>query len=115
MSDGKHYKDIIVKAKFSEDEDGQVIIKTPFQRYSEHVWVDGVDVTYSYRTMKELIGKDCVVFTSCIVKHDVLPSEEVKAFSDVNTLGATKEAVKTNPIFTKHFVEAVAIEEEIIK
>jgi hypothetical protein len=109
----KHYKDIIVKSKFEEDSEGQVIIKTPFQRYSEHVWVDGVDVTYSYRTDKSLIGKECVVITSCVVAHEILPSEEAKAFADKNTIGASKEAVKANPVFTKHFAEAVAVEELI--
>ena len=107
MSDGIHYKELIVKAKFEEGEDGQVIIKTPFHRYSEQVWVDGRDVTYSYFQDKSLVGKECVVKTSCICEHPILPSEDAKAFADKNTLGATKEAVKDNAVFKKHFLEAV--------
>jgi hypothetical protein len=93
MADGIHYKDIVIKAKF-EEEDGQVVIKTSFQRYSEEVWCEGKNVTYSYARDKSLVGKECVVITSCICEHPTLPSEEAKAFADKNTLGASKEAAK---------------------
>lgn len=96
------YKDFVIKAVFEEDSEGNVVINTPFTRYREEVWVDGVNVSNAYSNRKDLLGKTCVVFTQAIENHPTLPSEVDKAEKYENTLGISKVDVlaKAQPITT---------------
>ena len=109
----KFYADITVKAKFELCEDNQVCIKTPFQRYSETVYTDGKEVTYSYRNDLSLIGKECIVFTSAIDNHPQLPSEVNKAVSDKNTIGDTWDKVKADPVVLKNYAPEKLIDDKV--
>lgn len=97
------YKDVIVKSVFELNDEEQVIFKTPFSRYSEEVWCEGSNVTYSYRNDLSLVGKECLVFTSVIDQHPVLPSEIEKAFADKNTISSDWEKAKADPFVLKHY------------
>lgn len=108
-----YYKDVTIKAKMELCEEGQVCFKTSFQRYSEQVFCDGVDVTYSYRNNLSLVGKECIVFTSAIDNHPQLPSEVDKATKDKNTIGDTWDKVKADPVLIKNYAPEKLIDDKV--
>jgi len=94
----------------------QLEIVTPFVRYVEHVFMDGVDVTYSYRTNLTLEGREVVVITSVIDQHPTRPSEVDKALAYKDTIAKTWAEAQAHPTFQKHYkptnADAISVTKE---
>lgn len=115
------YRDIIIKATLtkagSDFGDHRLEIKTPFQRYSEQVFLDGVDVTYSYQTHLEWEGREVIVFTSAIDQHPTLPSEVEKAKTCKEFIADNWDDAAKDETFQTHYTltkaDAITITEKV--
>lgn len=80
----------------------QMQLDLPFPVYSETVYLNGQDITYSYRNRLDLEGQQVMVLL------DVKPQDLGKAKALPGFIGNTWQAIKADPRYVANFKETKA-------
>lgn len=89
----------------------EMALDLPFKTYSETVYVDGKDVTYSYRADLSLEGKEALVYVHYRMKDIAkteIKDETAKVRGYAGLVGETWEQVKAAPKYAEHFTATKA-------